>query len=617
MLRCARSVCLLILFGFAVFGRAAPPTWPDDPVAAAAELEQQWILVNDPQRHVGIRGLFRFVLEATALDWHPERVESALLRARSMQDRNQASPTFGNFRWNSGHPGVIDLNAVEFSAQLMGFIRLQQSDRLSLRAQTQLDEMMVDAIAGLRSHVVKVEYTNIFVMKAWGLISLGEALGRKDVAEDGYQRFDEWMAYTARHGIGEYGAVVYYGIDLDSLALLAKFAGRTEARANAKRAIRYVWTDLAANWWKPGERMGGTNSRSYDYLFGHGYTEAHTWTTGWLRERPELEGAGWLSSARDHLTTFRSAVMWRPETEWTEPIRAQVPRTVVQSWGENSGQSAVNWIGRNVSLASSGASRSRDERTLVANLGDSPQVPQLTMYMEGRGDPYGRKKLVGGKSLHLTPFIANVQSRSQVLQVLSDEPVRPDSRNRPGELSYFATHFTLPAAAEVWLGENRAEPGTPSTPTVVPAGTAIVVRLGDAAIGLRLLLANTTDGGTAPVHFIADTPDDIVRRITILHASDDPRGRATLVAFLSAKDDLTTAAFAGWRKKFAATRASVTLTGNLISAQVAGETGNLRIEADIVQGERRQLQGGEPPALLSVNGRDVGRSVLAAPDLRR
>jgi hypothetical protein len=89
-------------------------------------------------------------------------------------------------------------------------------------------------------------------MKAWGLIALGEALGRADVASDGYRRFDEWMAWTAKHGIGEYGAVVYYGIDLDSLALIARFAGRAEARAQAERAIRYVWTDLAANWWAPG-----------------------------------------------------------------------------------------------------------------------------------------------------------------------------------------------------------------------------------------------------------------------------------------------------------------------------------------------------------------------------
>ena len=182
------------------------------------------------------------------------RFEAALARARSMQDLEPVSKTFGNFKWSSGHSGVLDLNAVEFSAQLMGFIRLRQSERLTPTARALLDAMMTDAITGLRSHVVKIDYTNIFVMKAWGLIALGEALGRPDVADDGYRRFDAWMAWTAKHGIGEYGAVVYYGIDLDSLALIARFAGRAEARAQAERAIRYVWTDLAANWWAPDPR---------------------------------------------------------------------------------------------------------------------------------------------------------------------------------------------------------------------------------------------------------------------------------------------------------------------------------------------------------------------------
>ena len=72
-------------------------------------------------------------------------------------------------------------------------------------------------------------------------------------------------------------------------ALLARFAGRADARAKAEKAIQHVWTDLAANWWAPGDRMGGTNARTYDYLFGKGYTEAHTWTAGWLRVRPELD----------------------------------------------------------------------------------------------------------------------------------------------------------------------------------------------------------------------------------------------------------------------------------------------------------------------------------------
>lgn len=590
---------------------AATPRWTGDPQRGERELEQQWAQVGDATHRVPIRGVLRFAVEATGLGWHPERVEAALGRARELQDLAPGSATLGNFKWHGGDPGVRDLNAVEFASQLMGFMRAAQSDKLSPRARHQLDEMMTDAVAGLRSHGVKVEYTNIFVMKAWGLIALGEALGRPDVAADGYQRFDAWVEFTAQHGIAEYGAVVYYGIDLDSLALIARWAGRADARVKAERAIRLVWTDLAANWWAPGDRMGGVNARTYDYLYARGYTEAHTWTAGWLRERPELEGAGWMSAARDNLTTLRDAVAWPPPAEWTEPIRAQVPRIVVQQWGDRPEQQAVNWIGRRVSLASSGASRSRDERTLVANLGDTPAVPQLTLFMDGRNDPYGYKKDVGGKSLHLTPFLATVQRGAEVLQVLSDEPIGPGTRNRPGDLACFLTHCTVPATAEVWIGETRAQPGTPAKPTAVPAGAAVYVRQGDAVIGLRVLLATTTAGGAAAVQFIEDKPGGVARRLTVVHAAGEPRGRATAAVWLRAAEGLDDAAFAAWRKNFSGAKAQATLGGTVITAEVAGEKGTMRIEADVVAGERRVMAGGEAPARLSVNGRDVGREVMA------
>jgi hypothetical protein len=480
-----------------------------------------------------------------------------------------------------------------------------QSAQLSAKARAQLDEMMTDAIDGLRSHVVKIDYTNIFVMKAWGLIAIGETLGRADVAADGYQRFDAWMEFTMRHGIGEYGAVVYYGIDLDSLALLARFAGRAEARAKAEKAIQHVWTDLAANWWAPGDRMGGTNARTYDYIYGHGYTEAHTWTAGWLRERPELEGAGWVTGVRYNLSTFRDAVMWRPSTDWTESIRSQVPRTVVQSWGEQPEQRAVNWIGRHVSLASSGMARSRDERTLVANLGDLPTVPQLTLFMEGRRDPYGYKKQVGGKALHLMPFIATVQRGPEVLQVLSDDPLKTDSRNKPGDLVNFVTHFTVPVVAEVWSGDLRVEPGSAARPTLLATGAPIFVRLGDAVIGLRWLVATTTTGESAALEYIEDAAGGVARRLTLTHCATEPQGRATVVVWLRAAEGLDAAGFAAWRKEFATAPAQAKVSGDVIVAEVAGAAGALRIEADVLKSERRVLMGGEPVALLSVNGREV------------
>ncbi len=604
---------LPLILVFALIGSSvapASPTWQGNPLLGANELELQWPEIADNHRAIGIRGTLRFAVEAAGLNWHPERVAVAIDRARAMQDLDPTSKTFGNFRWRSDQPSPIDLNAVEFASQLMGFLHARYEDRLTPAARHTLEQTMNDAIAGLRSHVVRIEYTNIFVMKAWSLIAIGEALGRADVAGDGYQRFADWLKFTAHHGLGEYGAVTYYGIDLDSLAMLARWADRADGRAQAVTAMRYLWTDAAANWWAPGDRLGGTNARSYDYVFGRGYFEAHTWTAGWLRTRPELEGAGWLGGPHNNLSTLREAVTFVPPAEWTEGIRAQLPRIVVAQWGAEPEQRAVNWIGHHVSLASSGASHGNDERTLVANLGDSPTVPQLTLYMDGRRDPFGAKKTVNGKSLHLTPIIATVQRGPEILQLLSDEPLAPGSKHHPGELSCFLTHLTLPAVAEVWFGDSRVEPGPPERPTRLPVGETVFVRLADAAIAVRLLVA-TFGGANVPVEFVADEPDGLTRRLTVVHTNTEPRGRGTVVAWLRVHEGLDDSGFAAWRKSFSAMSATVRQAGDDVSVDVAGEHGVLRIDVDVVHGERRMLAGGEPGALLSVNGRDVGREVMA------
>ncbi len=590
----------------------AAETWTGDPALAAQELEAQWPQIAHPGT-LPIRGTVHFALEAAGIGWHPERVEVALQRAQAMQDLDRSSRTYGNFKWRSDQERVFDPNGVEFSMQMLGLMRLRYGAQLTPEVRAKLDEIMVPAIDGIRAHRVKVEYTNIFVMKSWNLIAAGESLGRPAVAEEGYRQFDEWLHYTARHGIVEYDAVTYYGIDLDSLVLISKFAGRADVRQKALAAIRYLWTDVAANWWAPGDRLGSANSRSYDYLFGHGYLEAHTWTAGWLRTRPDLERANWLPGPHDNQIVLRAAATFVPPTEWTASIRSTVPRIVVQRWGEGPEHQAVNWVGRTAGLASSGASHESDERTLVADLGDSPAIPQLTLFMDGRGDPFGTKKTANAaaqsKALHLTPFIATVQQGAEVLQVLSDEPRGPKSKHKPGELSCFLTHLTLPAVAEVWIGDARQPSPAPGVPTPIPLDAPVYIRLGQGVVAVRFLAATTDTGERAPIEFVTDDANGPARRITVVHAAQEPRGRGTVVVYLRAGDGLDDAQFAAFRKTFARTGATATLHGTVVSAKVAGQHGPMRIEAEIAKGERRVLQGGEPDALLSVNGQDVGRAV--------
>jgi hypothetical protein len=605
------KLAALLLVPVLVLAGPTLPTWHGDPARAPAELERQWRVIANTDQPVGIRGTLRFAVEAAGVGWEPERVTAALARARACQDLTPGSLTRGNFKWRSDHPRVLDLNGGEFALQLLGYLHAAHAARLNEKSRELVRAMLLDGVEGLRLHEVRVDYTNIFVMKCWGLIAAGEALGRAEIAEDGYQRFEAWLRHTARNGIGEYGAVTYYGIDLDSLALIARFAQRPAARAQAMTAIRYFWTDIAANWWAPGDRLASANARSYDYLFGRGYLEAHTWTAGWLRTRPELEGAGWIHGPQPNETVFRDAVALPPDPAWTEPIRQQIPRTIVQRWGELPPQRAVAWIGRNVSLASSGASRGTDERTLVANLGATPAVTQVNLFMDGRGDPFGSVKTANAagqaKALHPMPFIATVQREADVLQLLSLLPGDPGTRTKAGELSCLLSHLTLPSSAEVWNGETRM-----TRDAALAADQPLFIRLGAGTLAVRVLGARATDGTPASVALITDSPRNPARRITITHAAQSPRGRGTLAIWFQAADGLDEAGFATFRREFTARKFAVRNEGATLHLTAAGRQGELRLSANPERQTREVLAGGEPDALLSVNGIDHGQALLAA-----
>jgi hypothetical protein len=83
----------------------------------ARRLERRWAQIEKTPPNLGVRELFAFALDAAALGWQPERITKALALAEQMQDRDEKSRTFGNFRWYWRAERPEDLNAVEFSMQ--------------------------------------------------------------------------------------------------------------------------------------------------------------------------------------------------------------------------------------------------------------------------------------------------------------------------------------------------------------------------------------------------------------------------------------------------------------------------------------------------------------------
>ncbi len=590
----------------------APTTQPAS--ADSRRLDKAWARIEDRQPDLSAPELMGFALDAVAAGAAGERVEAALDLAEAMQDRDPNSRSFGNFRWYWRSTKVEDYNAVEFAMQRGALIRLKYYDRLTDTARQRLDRLVRFGIQGIRRHTVPESHTNIFLMKAFNCLALGDATGQAELAAEGSRMLDRWLMATWESGLREYASPTYYGVDVECLGLIVRHVASASARAKAEAALTLFWTDIAANWFAPGMRLGGPHSRDYDSLTGHGYLDNYIALAGWIPT--DATGGG------DDV--LRSLSMWMPPAKLTKPILSNLPRTICRRWGDGEGETAVNYVGKSVSVGSAGACYGPTDKILTVDLGGGPMTPVASFVMDGRGDPYGVSRQAGGgghsKARHLCPFVTTVQRGPEALLLASADT------NNAGHFRYspaptcMLSHLVLPLADEVWIAERKLSLDSRGDAVAVFAGQPVFVRCGKTALAVRVLLAMDTAGNPAPVAIFADGGKYGAMRLTVTHSPDAPKGIGTVALWVRAAEGIDDDGdFASFRRSFGAL-GSATFTDGRAELAVPGEKGKLRIFADVWKARRIAVEGGEKcPAdcVLSVDGKDLGRKLLEGLDVVR
>jgi len=158
---------------------------------------------------------------------------------------------------------------------------LLYGNQLAAPQRQTLQQVLHTAKTGVVRHPVAITYTNIWLMKTWNLIALGEGLDDDALARQGYTMLGDWLAHTRRTGINEYLSPSYYDVDLESLALISKLSRSPQARQQAREALDLFWHDIALNWYAPAQRLGGTHSRDYNRLFNAGGVNDWVNRAGW------------------------------------------------------------------------------------------------------------------------------------------------------------------------------------------------------------------------------------------------------------------------------------------------------------------------------------------------
>lgn len=582
------------------------------PSAAASPtdaLDKEWAKIENPSPNVGSREIMEFILEAAcgsdSVRFSP-RIDTAFGDLEKMQDRDPASKTYGNlcWYWHEEKPG--DLNAVEFVTRQAVLLRMRFAGHISPAARASLDRLLELSIEGIHRHKVAVTYTNIFLMKTWNLLALGETLHRPDLFHEGSGMLDQWIAFTAHNGICEFLSPTYYGVDLDSLALMARYLSNPDAKARAGRCLELFWKDIGANWFEPAGRLGGAHSRDYDYLTGHGDLDRH------------LQDAGWIGSEQAKPGTYRvyaEATRWLPPSGIHQHAVTDIPRFVFQKWNAADTAWASQYVGHHFSIGVSGSWIGPEDKLFALNLAGSagPKTVMVNFFMDGRNDPYGKKKAPTGssghmKAHHLVPMFSAVQSGPEVL-FLASYPLK--GRKPETEPVCLLSHVDLPAEAQVWTGGGVTDTIRPSQ--ALP-GDDCFLRMGDVAVGIRFVLALDTGGKPVTAQVVNDGSTYGARRLTVTHSLGPPgSGRGTLAVWVRVAEGVDDASFAAFRQKFMEAKTSVVTQGTVVRVKAAGLKGTLGLDADLDAGKLLHCEGADAAmqtAPMSVNGKDISKGLL-------
>jgi len=579
----------------AVFPSTGMPTRDDIVRAAALGAEATWRNVNRTPPSISSRELFSAALAWCEANTHWDRLETLFDLAAQMQDRDPQSRTYGNFRWSWHHEGVWDGNAVDFCMQLGALLWMRHQQTMPPTARARLREILELAVHGLISHRVPETYTNIALMNAGNLILLGEAMGKPEVADEGYARLDRFLLVMWECGTHEYCSPTYYGVDLDDLVLIEAFARRERARQQARVLLEYFWTDIALNWFPPAQKLAGARSRDYDYLHGLGYLDQQLMANGWLP-----------TDEKNRVTTLLNAFSrWRPPARLKEMSETRFPRLVQQVWGFEPAESRTHYLCRDVTLSAAGAGYRTMDLPLCADLPGPREAVRCYFIPDGRHDPYGKIKIqeskAHAKTLHLTPFWAAAQRRVDALGVAlyRDKDVPPDTQT-------LESHFVMPLDADgFWIGGRRVEVTKDKAwEFSLNTGEALVLRKGTAAVGVRVPWTRSH----APVRFVFDKNPFGAVRLTVMHPLGAKAGAAFWVRIGSElRDD---AAFEKWQQQFVAARADVDAVGDRVRVSVGGVDGAVIVGADAARSTAFLLEPRPSRALLAVDGEDIGRRLL-------
>ena len=608
--------------------------------------------------------LAQFVLEAFA----QANANNGLLDSTSQADAITALtelesmwvPSALNFKANYTDTQVTDSNAVElvieeliqipyrFPVLLAQYGSVTQSGTI----ENTLATLFAEGVAGELNHEVDVSYTNIFLYKICNLVLLGQGPTDGDghvllaadptVVNTGRTELLSWVDTVRTYGVHEFLSATYTGLGLEMLGNLQVFADDPGIVMMAQEGWKEAWIDMDANWFEQDQRLGGTHSRTYEFL-----TDEDRKTDRFLYAVSNPSTV--YSPPWPDLLTERVPLYWRgqdyiayvlpPPRDVPNLFTAVVPtnssQTVLRNFGfTGTSENPAFMYGENYKGNPSGTggltypfSVGSTESLypdptfegLTIMLPGNTNTTNVNFNMQGRGDYY-LQKLVGSKSETLEPFIASVQNGAETLFMATSNAAQDAAA------SSVASTIIIPNTAQVWIG-NASSPVSLSTgqSVSVAAGTTIFITVtnsgqSDALVtGICFLLSTDMKGDSIGLSLVNDGSAYNALRVTCVHSSTTPASGNAVIAFWTRtgySSDLSTN-FNAFRTAMisATTSVSYNPSSGSLSISVPGWNGTMSVAANTITQTTTSLNGADLDSaftlpLLSVNGTEYLTSTI-------
>ena len=325
---------------------------------------------------------------------HASRACDILRRVISLQDQDEASPTYGIWSWLYEEPldamSPPDWNWADFCGLNLAEIGVRHKKRLPAPLRVRILESLNHAAGAIYRRNMGPHYTNIAIMGGIVTSLAGEILRDKRWLGYGRRRLEKCVEHFQFHGgYNEYNSPTYTWVVARDCERGLRLLSGAAARRQVKFLWHAAWKTIAEHFHPPTGQLAGPQSRSYSTFLSAGFLDwisartgtslrAYTLKGAATHHEAEYEGSSCLPCPPALRNHFRQA----PAKSYA------IKRRFIRGSGKNASTWGTTWFAPHACVGSVNRDFSWDQRRAVLAywVGDSgkPVSVRLRFLHDGR-----------------------------------------------------------------------------------------------------------------------------------------------------------------------------------------------------------------------------------------